>query len=83
MATSSAQSLAPGVPTAEHDHELQLVEAAIALVAAGGARRATLVLRHGEVVLAEAQAAARQWGVVVRALWRPDGGWDIVVEPVA
>jgi hypothetical protein len=83
MATSSAQPLAPRVLRAEHDHELQLVEAAIALVATGGARRATLVLRHGVVILAEAQAAARPSGVVVRALWRPKSGCDIVVEPVA
>ena len=68
---------------AELQHQLDLVESAIALVASGGARRATLVLTHADKVLSNAQASAHDQGVVVRAAWRADGSCDLVVEPIA
>jgi hypothetical protein len=68
---------------AEMQHQLDLVESAIALVANGGARRATLVLPHADLVLPEAQSLARERGVVVRAVWQADGACDVIVEPIA
>jgi hypothetical protein len=68
---------------AQLQHQLDLVESAIALVASGGARRATLVLTHADQVLPNAQAWAHDQGVVVRAAWRADGSCDLVVEPIA
>ena len=83
MATSPAQPSAAHLRLDDLDHDLDLVESAIALVAGGRARRAALVLRDGERVLAAAQASGHRRGVVVRAVWRRGGGCDIVVEPVA
>jgi hypothetical protein len=62
-----------------------LIDGAILLLAGGGATRVTLTgLRFAERILPAAQRAARARGVVVRALWRPDGaGCDIALEPVA
>ena len=83
MATASAPASVARAQRLEQEHALDLVESAIALIAAGGARRATLVLEHPELILPTAQDSGRRWGVVVRADWRSDGGCDVVVEPVA
>ena len=65
-------------------HERDLVEAAIALVAGGGARRVSLVVQHGPLILTAAQASAVRWGVIVRAAWRSgEGACDLIVEPIA
>jgi hypothetical protein len=67
----------------QFDHELNLVESSIALVAAGAARRVTInQLRFGEQILPMAQSSAREHGLVARALWHvQDDGCDIAVEP--
>jgi hypothetical protein len=75
-------------PSARHlesrrDHEIDLVEGAIALVASGGARRASLVVQEGDAILAQARAAAIRHGVSVRAIVRPGGGCDLIVEPMS
>ena len=66
------------------DHELCLVDAAIALLADGSAARVTLTgLRFAERILATAAIPARLQGVVIRPIWRGDGaGCDIAVEPL-
>jgi hypothetical protein len=65
------------------EHERDLVEGAIAMVSRGHARRISLVLSEGPTILAAAQASGRQWGVIVRAVWRSDGQrCDVVVEPI-
>jgi hypothetical protein len=65
------------------DHERCLINAAIALVASGGAIRVTMTgLRFGERILPTAEISARKQGVVIRPLWRPGGTiCDIAVEP--
>jgi hypothetical protein len=83
MATSPAQPPAALLRPDDLDHDLDLVESAIALVAGGGADRVALVVRDGELILPLAQASGRRSGVVVRAVWRTNGGCDIVVEPIA
>jgi len=74
----------PHPPVTAAEHDLLLVRGAIDLIANGGARRVTLVAVHSaEAILPEAQAVAREHGVIVRAVWREDGvGCDIAVEPV-
>jgi len=69
-------------PAAEHD--LLLVRGAIDMIASGGALRVTLLAVHSaEAILPEAQAVARERGVIVRAIWREGGvGCDIAVEAV-
>ena len=71
-------------PVTTDEHEFLLVRGAIDLVARGGARRVTLVaVRFAEAILPDAQALAREHGVIVRAMWRGDGtGSDIAVEPI-
>ena len=70
-------------PALRAEHQRDLVEGAIAIVASGDARRVSLVLSDGAAILAGAQASGRQWGVIVRASWRADGqGCDVVVEPI-
>jgi hypothetical protein len=65
------------------EHELDLVEGAIVMVSNGDASRVSLVVSHGVLILPIAQASGRQWGVIVRAVWHPDGaGCDLVVEPI-
>lgn len=84
MANSSARALAGPARHNRFQHERDLVEAAIALVAGGGARRVSLLIQHGALILPGAQASAGRWGVIVRAVWRPDGaGCDLIVEPIA
>jgi hypothetical protein len=64
------------------DYERDLIENAIAMVAAGGSRRVTVAsIRFGEELLAEAASLARGRGVRIRPLWGlGDGACDIVVE---
>jgi len=83
MASQSVETSRAHASRAELEHRLDLVESAIALVANGGARRATLVLPNAASVLLVAQSVARDHGVLLRALWREDGACDLVVEPVA
>lgn len=83
MASSTACRVAAPARRNRVEHELDLVEGAIALVAGGGARRVSLVVPHGALILPTARAIGRQWGVIVRAVWRPGGArCDIVVEPI-
>jgi hypothetical protein len=65
------------------EHERCLINAAIALLASGGAIRVTITgLRFGERILPTAEISARKKGVVLRPLWRPGGTiCDIAVEP--
>ena len=83
MASQSVESSRARAAAADLEHRLDLVESAIALVAGGELRRATLVLPDADLVLPDAQSMARDHGVVARAVWRPDGACDVVVEPVA
>ncbi len=82
MAAIVSSPLADETRTTQH--ALDLVRSAIALAASGGARRVTLVqVESVERILAEAQVLAREYGVIVRPLWRPTRvGCDIAVEPV-
>lgn len=82
MAITSVQKLAARRRQRERDHELDLVQGAIALVAAGGAERVALVLRHGERILPAAQASGRDHHVEVRVARREGGACDLVVEPM-
>jgi hypothetical protein len=83
MASQSVEPARARDSQAELEHRLDLIESAIALVASGGARRATVVMPDADLALPEAQSLARDHGVVVRAAWRADGACDVVVEPVA
>lgn len=64
------------------DYERNLVESAIAMVAAGGSARVTVAsIRYGEELLPEALELARGKGVIVRPIWGlGDGVCDLVVE---
>jgi hypothetical protein len=66
------------------DPELRQVREAIALVASGGARRATVVgLRLGDALLDRARRDALEAGVRVVPLWRADeDGVDIAIERI-
>ena len=65
------------------EHELDLVRGAIAMVTAGEARRVSLVVRNGAVLLPTAQAEGRQHGVIVRAVWHAGRAeCDLIVEPI-
>ena len=67
------------------EHEMRLIDEAIALVASGGAPRAIVAgLRLGEAIVEPARQMAREAGVRVVPLWRADeGGADIAVERIA
>lgn len=83
MAASSApQSSMPG-SRERVEHEFDLLESAVALVASGGASRVIVVLRDHEPILSRARFTAGQRGVILRETQRAGGGWDIVVEPAA
>jgi hypothetical protein len=83
MATSVAALSAPYGQRKRIEHELDLVEGAVAMVARGEARRVSLVVGHGALILPVAQASGRRSGVIVRAAWRTDNAnCDLVVEPV-
>jgi hypothetical protein len=66
------------------DQDLHLVRSAIDLIAAGGARRVTLVgIRGAERLLPRAQALSAEAGLSARGIWQPDGlSCDIAVEDV-
>jgi hypothetical protein len=66
----------------QFDHELNLVESSIALLAAGVANRVTISQLHfGEQILPIAQSFAREHGLIARGLWHVrDDGCDIAVE---
>jgi hypothetical protein len=81
MAISTVQRFAARARQRERDHELDLVEGAIALVAQGGAERVALLLRQAARILPVAQRSARPRGVTVRLAQRPDGS-ELVVEPM-
>jgi hypothetical protein len=78
---SSIDRSAEAVPVAL-EHELRQVHDAIALVASGGARRATVVgLRLGDALLDRARRDALGAGVRLVPLWRADEtGVDIAIE---
>jgi len=65
------------------EHEEHLLRSSIALLAAGGARRVTLIgLTFGERMLPEAAPAAKKAGMVLRPI-RSATRCDITVEPSA
>jgi len=66
------------------EHELRQVHDAIALVASGAARRATVVgLQLGDALLDQARRDALVSGVRLVPLWRADeAGVDIAIEPI-
>ena len=75
----------PAAFTGDHDqfdHELNLVESSIKLLAAGMASRVTInQLRCGSQILPLVQASAREHGLIARALWHvQDDDCDIAVE---
>ena len=78
-ADGAANDLAPAVL----EREMQLVQDAIALVAAGGAPRVTVAgIRFGDAILEPARTWARASGVRIAPLWRTDEqGLDISIEP--
>ena len=83
VATSSHPTPHPIEHQKRLEHELDLVEGAIAMVSHGDASRVSLVVANGALILPIAQASGRQWGVIVRAVWHPDGaGCDLIVEPI-
>jgi hypothetical protein len=79
--TASSAPQPPAPSPNQVEHELDLIESAIALVASGGASRVVVVLLNGDLILAAAQASARRRGVVVRSIRGSGGGCDIIVEP--
>jgi hypothetical protein len=82
MAIRSVPAFLARARRRERDHELDLVEGAIALVATGGAERVELILRQGERILPVAQASARERDVAIRVARREGGACDLVVEPM-
>lgn len=53
------------------------------MVTGGAARRVSLVVRNGAVLLPTAQAEGRERGVIVRAVWHANGAeCDLIVEPI-
>lgn len=62
------------------EHELDLLESAVSLVASGGASRVVVILGDEEPILSKARLAAGPRGVILREVKRADGGSDIVVE---
>jgi len=66
------------------EHELQRIRAAIALVASGGAPRASVVgLQLGDALLGQARRDAFQAGVRLVPLWRADeAGVDVAIERI-
>lgn len=70
---SSLQSLDTDLTRRSLERELDLVAVAIRMVADGGAPGVTLVgLEFGPAVLEGSAQAAREAGVVLEALWRPE-----------
>ena len=67
-------------PSPDREHQLDLVRSAIALLAAGGARRVTLVnLALSDGTLREASLLARTSGMLLRVASRGAGS-EITVE---
>lgn len=77
------ESMAAGVPWAlpePDDHELQLIDAALEMVASGDASRVVLAgFQHATSFLPFVQDRAEGVGLRARALWR-DEGCDIAIE---
>lgn len=62
------------------EHEFDLIRSAVALLAAGGARRVTLVgMSFDERALSEAGFLVRGSGMVMRAE-RGQDSWDVTIE---
>ncbi|MGZ6271264.1 MAG: hypothetical protein ACXWO7_10605 [Candidatus Limnocylindrales bacterium] len=67
----------------EREHELELVEGAVRLVASGAARRVSLgSLAEADAIAASGAAIAQTYGVRFQVERRPDGGSAIVVGPL-
>jgi len=64
------------------EHEIDMIRAAITLVANGGAPRVVLAgLRFGEPLLAQARGLAAGTGVAIVPLFRPQSeGADLAIE---
>jgi hypothetical protein len=65
------------------EHEMQLIDEAIALVASGRAPRTVVAnLRLGDSLLEPARRKAAAAGVTIRPLWTGDEhGLDFAIEP--
>jgi hypothetical protein len=83
MATAAAPR-EPRLTAGDLEQDLDLVRAAISLIAAGGADRITLIgLKGAERVLPRAQALCLEAGLRARAERHPgDAGCDILVEGI-
>jgi len=81
MAASSAPQPSMRAARRWSEHELDLLESAVALVANGGASRVALIIGDKPPVHATARVRAGQRGVILREVKRADGNRDIVVEP--
>lgn len=80
MATASAPHLLRLSPI-QLEHELDLLEGAITLVASAGASRVIVLMGGGNGIPRTARSRARSRGVTLRAKRRADGYREIVVEP--
>jgi hypothetical protein len=75
---AGARELAEGPPDLEH--EFDLIRGAVALIAAGGARRVTLVgLPLDSEALREVQSLVRASGMAMRAV-SGQVGYDVTLE---
>jgi len=82
MAASSAPQSSVPASRKKVEHELELLESAITLVAGANASRVIVVLPDDDLILAAVRASARLRGVLVRSAPRSRGGCDVVVEPI-
>jgi hypothetical protein len=66
------------------EHEMNLVNEAIGMVASGASRRVVVAgLRFGEALIAPATSMAAEAGVRLVPLWMPDdAGADIAIERI-
>jgi len=83
MATAPLPPIRRDARQRQIEHELDLVQGAIALVTRGDARRVSLVVHNGTAILPVAQAEGRRRGVIVRAAWHSGrADCDLIVEPI-
>jgi hypothetical protein len=81
MAASSARKSPTPIAPERVEHELDLLQSAIALVADGGASRVVVVRSDGEPIIPRGHFNPGHRAVILREAPRPDGTTDIVVEP--
>jgi hypothetical protein len=81
MTASSALRSAVAPSRERAEHELDLLEGAIAQVASGVASRVVLVLAGDEPLVDRARPRTGRRAVLLREALGADGGREIVVEP--